>query len=119
MQEARAAGCQTAAEAHKFIELKRAKEAEQNTHRDTGHAGTGAKTVHRPNNLKGELDTSPREVNKDTNAFPGTKDAPAAIHAIARSLDDWDVSEIVGAELLSESVRLFSLPFITLFAFYV
>lgn len=63
MQEARAAGCHTFAEAYSFIDLKRTKEVEQSG-----------------------------------------KDSPAAIQAVSRSLDQWDVTGITGAELLSESV---------------
>ncbi|KAI4305648.1 hypothetical protein L6164_029003 [Bauhinia variegata] len=103
LQEARAAGCRTAAEASRYIEQKRLKEAEQNTARESSQAGTGAKTLPK---AKGELDSSPRGVHMgNTSPFPGSKDSPMAVQAPSWSLDDWDVSEFDGAESLSESEK--------------
>lgn len=108
MQEARIAGCVTSAEAHRFIEQKRAKEAEQSACKESGQIGTSGNTLQRPSYPKGELDGSPRGLHKGTTAsFVGVKDSPTAIQAITRSLEEWDISGFEGAELLSESVRNF------------
>jgi len=109
LQEARIAGCVTAAEAYQFIEQKRTKEAEQGDCKESGQIGTSGKTSQRPNFSKVELGSSPRGIHMGTTAsFPGIKDAPAAIQDIARTLEEWDISDFDGAELLSESVRDFS-----------
>lgn len=86
MQEARIAGCVTSDEAYQFIEQKRTKEAEQGNYKESGQIGTSGKTE----------------------SFPSTKDAPPAIQAITKTLEEWDISDFEGAELLSESVRKFS-----------
>lgn len=104
LKEARIAGCVTAAEAYQFIEQKRTKEAEQGDGKEIGQIGTSGKTSQRPNFSKAELGSSPRGIHKDiTASFPGIKDAPAAIQDIARTLEEWDISDFDGAELLSES----------------
>lgn len=80
MQEARDAGCRTAAEASKFIEHKREKEAEESSPRmESAQASPSGKVFPR-SNLKSEIDGSLRE------------------------LDDWDISDFPGVELLSETV---------------
>ncbi|CAJ2668325.1 unnamed protein product [Trifolium pratense] len=104
LQEARIAGCVTAADAYQFVEQKRANEAEQGDNKDSGQIGTSGKTSQRPNFPKVELGSSPHGIHKGTTAsFPGIKDAPAAMQAITRSLEEWDISDFDGAELLSES----------------
>lgn len=104
LKEARIAGCVTAAEAYQFIEQNRTKEAEQGDCKESGQIGTSGKTSQRPNFSKVELGSSPRGIHKDTTtSFPGIKDAPAAIQDIARTLEEWDISDFDGAELLSES----------------
>lgn len=104
LKEARIAGCVTAAEAYQFIEQKRTKEAEQGDCKENGQIGTSGKTSQRPNFSKVELGSSPRGIHKGTTAsFPDIKDAPAAIQDIARTLEEWDISDFDGAELLSES----------------
>jgi transcriptional adapter 2-alpha len=109
LKEARIAGCVTAADAYQFVEQKRANEAEQGDNKDSGQIGTSGKTSQRPNFPKVELGSSPRGIHKGTTtSFPGIKDAPAAIQAITSSLEEWDISDFDGAELLSESVRIFS-----------
>ncbi|TKY47885.1 Transcriptional adapter ADA2 [Spatholobus suberectus] len=106
LQEARIAGCVTAADAYRFIEQKRTKEAEPSACKESGQIGTSAKTLQRPNYLKGELDSSPRGLQKGTTAlFAGAKDSPTAIQAITRSIEEWDISGFAGAELLSESEK--------------
>lgn len=106
MQEARIAGCVTAGDAYHFIEQKRTKEAESSSCKESGQIGTSAKTLQRPNSLKGELDSSPRGLQKGTAAlFADSKDSSTAIQAITKSLEEWDISGFAGAEFLSESVR--------------
>ncbi|XP_054818686.1 transcriptional adapter ADA2a-like isoform X2 [Prosopis cineraria] len=69
LQEARAAGCCLSADAYRFIDLKRTKEAEQSAFKETA------------------------------------KNTLAATQEFSGSLDDWDVSGIMGVELLSESEK--------------
>ncbi|XP_058787205.1 transcriptional adapter ADA2 isoform X2 [Vicia villosa] len=88
LQEARISGCVTAADAYQFIEQKSTKEAEQG-----GQIGTSGKTLQRPNFPKVELGSSPRD----------SKDTPTAVQTITRTLEEWDISDFEGAELLSES----------------
>ncbi|XP_027190941.1 transcriptional adapter ADA2 isoform X1 [Cicer arietinum] len=112
LQEARIAGCVTAVEAYRFIEQKKTKEAEQGACKESGLIGTSVKTLQRPIYPKIELGSSPRGLHKGTTAsFAGIKDTHTAIQAITRSLEEWDISDFEGAELLSESVRNFSLVF--------
>ncbi|XP_014523682.1 transcriptional adapter ADA2b isoform X2 [Vigna radiata var. radiata] len=104
LQEARIAGCVTAGDAYHFIEQKRTKEAESSSCKESGQIGTSAKTLQRPNSLKGELDSSPRGLQKGTAAlFADSKDSSTAIQAITKSLEEWDISGFAGAEFLSES----------------
>ncbi|XP_028198148.1 transcriptional adapter ADA2a-like isoform X2 [Glycine soja] len=106
LQEARIAGCVTAADAYRFIEQKRTKEAEPSACKESGQIGTSAKTLQRPNSLKGEVDSSPQGLQKGTAAlFAGAKDSPPAIQVFTRSLEEWDISGFAGAELLSESEK--------------
>ncbi|XP_027343936.1 transcriptional adapter ADA2-like isoform X2 [Abrus precatorius] len=106
LQDARIAGCVTAAEAYQYIEQKRTKEAESGTCKEIGHIGTSAKTVQRPSYFKGELDSSPQGLQKGTTALlNGAKDSSTVIQAITRSLEEWDISGFAGAELLSESEK--------------
>ncbi|CAJ1964786.1 unnamed protein product [Sphenostylis stenocarpa] len=104
--EARIAGCVTADDAYRFIKQKRTNEAEPSACKESGQIRTSAKTLQRPNNLKGELDSSPRGLQKGTAAsFSGAKDSPTAIQAISRSPEEWDISGFAGAEFLSESEK--------------
>lgn len=111
MQEARAAGCRTSAEAHRFLEQKRKKEAEESVQRvkESGQAGASGKVLQRPNSLKGEVEFSPHGVARDSIGLqPFGNDASSTI---ASSLDEWDITGFVGADLLSETVRiLFLMP---------
>lgn len=112
LQEARLAGCVTAAKAQEFIEHKRTKEAEEKGCKGIGHIGTGAKTLQKSNYLKGELDSSLQGLHKDSR--------PTVMEAITRSLEEWDISGFEGAELLSESVRTLPLVYQDfIFSFYV
>ena len=107
MQEARAAGCQTASEVQGFIDQKRKKEAEENAQRakECMQAGSAGKLLQKPNNL----DISPRGAVRCSTVFhPGGNDSSSMIakQAISSSLDEWDITGFVGADLLSESVRM-------------
>ncbi|GKV20822.1 hypothetical protein SLEP1_g30885 [Rubroshorea leprosula] len=100
LQEARAAGCRTAVEASKFIEQKRKKEAEENALRlkestQTGPAG------------KGPLHGGPQGfVQGSTGLQPFSRDSSnAAEQVILNSIDDWDITEFIGADLLSETEK--------------
>lgn len=105
LQEAQAAGCRTSSEAHRFLEQKRKKEAEENGQRvkESGQAGPSGKVLQRPNSLKGEVEVSPRGVVRgSTSLQPFGNDSYSTI---ASSLEDWDISGFVGADLLSETEK--------------
>ncbi|KAL5794310.1 hypothetical protein ACOSP7_002904 [Xanthoceras sorbifolium] len=105
LQEARAAGCRTSAEANKFIEQKRKKEAEENAQRmkESGQPGPSGKMLQRPNSLKGEVEVSPRGIMRgSTGLQPFTKDSSSTITS---SLDDWDITGFQGTDLLSETEK--------------
>ncbi|KAK1567827.1 hypothetical protein Q3G72_017200 [Acer saccharum] len=104
LQEARAAGCRTSAEANKFIEQKR-KEAEENAQRakEGGQVGPSGKILQRLNSIKGEVEVSPRGIMRGSTALhPFSKDSSSTITS---SLDDWDITEFPGADLLSETEK--------------
>ncbi|KAH9745245.1 transcriptional adapter ADA2 [Citrus sinensis] len=104
LQEAQAAGCRTSSEAHRFLEQKRKKEAEENGQRvkESGQAGPSGKVLQRPNSLK-EVEVSPRGVVRgSTSLQPFGNDSYSTI---ASSLEDWDISGFVGADLLSETEK--------------
>lgn len=95
MQEARTAGCRTAAEASRYLEEKRKKETEESSLRikESSQAGKG-------------LQISPRGAFKgSTGLHPISKDSFSTTQAISSSLDYWDITGLVGADLLSETVR--------------
>ncbi|XP_031264774.1 transcriptional adapter ADA2-like isoform X1 [Pistacia vera] len=105
LQEALAAGFHTSAEANKFLEQKRRKEAEENAQRvkSSSQAGPSGKVLQRPNSLKGEVDVSPCGVVRGSMALqPFGNVSPSTM---ASSLDDWDISGFVGASLLSETEK--------------
>jgi transcriptional adapter 2-alpha len=108
MQEARAAGCRTAAEANRFLEQKWKMEAEESEHGIKESAqGPSGKVLQRPNSLKEEFDASPRGVVKGSTGLQlSSKDSSSAIQAISSDLDEWDITGFVGADLLSETVRM-------------
>lgn len=111
MQEARAAGCRTSADAEIYIERKRKREAEENAHRvkENSQVGPSGKFLQRANHLKGETDSSPRGGVRAPMVLDSSgKDSsstPAGL-VFSNPLDDWDVTGLVGAELLSEAVRV-------------
>jgi transcriptional adapter 2-alpha len=110
MQEARAAGCCTAAEANRFLEEKRKKEAEESEHGvKEGAQGPNGKVLQRQNHLKGEFDASPQGfVKGSTGLQPSGRDSSSALQPISSCVDEWDITGFVGVDLLSETVRILS-----------
>ncbi|XP_022733546.1 transcriptional adapter ADA2a-like isoform X2 [Durio zibethinus] len=100
LQEARAAGCRTAAEANKYIEQKRKKEAEENAQRlrESVQAGPSGKVL---------LHGSPRGIVRgSTGLQPFSKESSTVIGQDTLStLDDWDITGFIGADLLSDTEK--------------
>lgn len=95
MQEARAAGCYTSAQAERYIAQKRKNEAEESTRK-----------LRRVNHLNGEPDNSLQGNALESSVLDSTgKDTTTAGQAISSSLDCWDITGFPGADLLSETVR--------------
>ncbi|XP_059445435.1 transcriptional adapter ADA2 isoform X2 [Corylus avellana] len=107
LQEARAAGCCTAAEANRFIEQKRKKEAEESEHGVKESAqGPNGKVLQRQNHLKGEFDASPQGfVKGSTGLQPSSRDSSSALQTISSCVDEWDITGFAGADLLSETEK--------------
>lgn len=105
LQEARAAGCRTSADAERYIEQKRKREAEENARKvkDNSQAGPSGKFLQRANHLKGELDNSPGGGVRIPPVFDSSSTTGGL--AICNSLDDWDVTGLLGADLLSEAEK--------------
>lgn len=114
MQKARAAGCRTAAEANNFLEQKRntgVEESEQGVNESA--QGAGSKVLQRQNYLKGEFDASAQGVPKEsTGLHPSGKDTSLSMQASSSSLQEWDITGFLGADLLSETVRRLSSIFV-------
>lgn len=110
MQEARAAGCRTASEAERYIEQKMKKEVEENARRvrDSSQAGPSGKYLQRINHQK-DQDSSPRGGNKSPSVLdPVGKESSSNGRGLASSevSDKWDVTGFIGADILSDAVRL-------------
>ncbi|CAL5403338.1 unnamed protein product [Camellia sinensis] len=111
LQEARAAGCRTSAQAEKYIEEKRKKEAEESARKskDSAQAGPSGKFLQRAIHLKGEPDSSPRGNARGLSLSDSFgKDSSSTTPGQATSsllLDSWDVNGFLGADLLSESEK--------------
>lgn len=118
MQDARAAGCRTSAEAERYLEEKGKKEAEESAQqaKESAEAGpSGGKVLQRVNTAKGESDGSPRRGGRGSaDLEPGIRDTSSttAGHAILRSLDVWDITGFPGEDLLSETVRILLLIYV-------
>ena len=108
LKDARAAGCCTSAEAERFIEQKRKKEAEETARgvKESSLAGPSGKFLQRANNLKGELDSSAQGGVTDIDSGGKDSSSTTAGLAISNTLNNWDVTGFVGANLLSEAVRM-------------
>ncbi|XP_033148224.1 transcriptional adapter ADA2a isoform X1 [Brassica rapa] len=96
LQEARAAGCTTTTEANRFIEEKRKKEAEENLVR-LNHGVPGS--------VAGKALKSPRGLQRNLQPFGSESLSKATLPIICSSLDNWDVSGLLGADLLSETEK--------------
>ncbi|CAH8382592.1 unnamed protein product [Eruca vesicaria subsp. sativa] len=94
--EARAAGCTTTAEANRFIEKKRKKEAEENFLR-LNHCGQSS--------VAGKALKSPRELQRNLQPFGSDSLSKATLPIIRSSLENRDVSGLLGADLLSEAEK--------------
>ncbi|GAV86755.1 Myb_DNA-binding domain-containing protein/ZZ domain-containing protein/SWIRM domain-containing protein [Cephalotus follicularis] len=110
LQEARAAGCLTAAEANRFLEEKRKKEFEESGQRvrESSQVGPSGKVLQKPNQLKGEMDDSPRGVFRGFSGLqPGGMQSSLTVtgQVIPGSLDDWDITGFVGSDLLAETEK--------------
>ncbi|CBI28437.3 unnamed protein product, partial [Vitis vinifera] len=89
LQDARAAGCRTSAEAERYLEEKGKKEAEESAQqaKESAEAGpSGGKVLQRVNTAKGESDGSPRGGGRG-------------------SADVWDITGFPGEDLLSETEK--------------
>ena len=99
LQEARAAGCRTATEASNYLEQKRKNESEESLLKIKENAQAGA-------SVKILQQISPRGAARGSAILhPGPKDLSLITQPISNSLDDWDISGLMGADLLSETVR--------------
>lgn len=119
-QECRAAGCRTLAEVKMYTDQKRKKELELSAQKskESGQVVAGGKAIqkgNRPmNREKGESDGSPRntmdnhKVRGGSGVESGGKDSPVP-QTSARSFDEWNITGLPGAELLSETVRMTNL----------
>ncbi|CAK9171048.1 unnamed protein product [Ilex paraguariensis] len=107
LKDARAAGCCTSAEAERFIEQKRKMEAEETARgvKESCQAGLSGKFLQRANNLKGELDSSAQGGVTDIDSGGKDSSSTTAGLAISNTLNNWDVTVFVGANLLSEAVK--------------
>ncbi|KAI3973887.1 hypothetical protein MKX01_030463 [Papaver californicum] len=108
LQEARAAGCRTSAEADRYREQKRKREAEESAFKgkESSQLGASGKFLQRVNRPKSEPDgSSPRCGLKGSAGFEsggkGLSTTPAL--GFASCLDDWDVTGLPGSDLLSDA----------------
>ncbi|KAJ8478125.1 hypothetical protein OPV22_021852 [Ensete ventricosum] len=121
LQECRAAGCRTLAEAKAYTEQKRKRELDvgvQNSKENTQilSGGKVAQKANRPlNRDKGDNDGSPRsttdnhKIKGSTGLDSSGKDSPSTTsgQVSVRSFDEWDITGLPGTELLSETEQDF------------
>ncbi|XP_006407803.2 transcriptional adapter ADA2a [Eutrema salsugineum] len=96
LQDARAAGCRTSTDANRFIEEKRKKEAEESWLRQNHGA---------PGSIASKTLKSPRGLPRNLQPFGSVSLSKVTLPIISSSLDDWDVSGLLGADLLSETEK--------------
>ncbi|KAL1212006.1 Transcriptional adapter ADA2a [Cardamine amara subsp. amara] len=96
LQEARTAGYRTTSEANRFIEEKRKKESEESVMR----LNQGA-----PGSIAGKTLKSPRGLPKNLQPFGSDSLSKITLPRICSSLDNWDVSGLLGTDLLSETEK--------------
>lgn len=132
-QECRSAGCRTLAEAKSYTEQKRKREPEANAQnsRENSQVLPGSKLmqkISRPlNREKGENDGSLRNTNDDHKVKggigldTGSKDSPStnAGQVTVRSFDEWDITGLPGAELLSEIVRTLLIYYLWISLYFI
>lgn len=92
MQEAQSAGCRTSAEADRFLEHKRKREAEDSARRAKETAQIGPSSQGVPNAFMAS-----QSICKDSNSRP-------AGQATSSFVNDMDIMGFNGADLLSEAV---------------
>ncbi|KAK7840234.1 transcriptional adapter ada2b [Quercus suber] len=91
LKEARAAGCRTAAEADRYLEQKRKREAEESARRAKESAQVGPSSQAGPNPFMAS-----ESGGKESNSRP-------AVQATSSSINDLEITGLHGADLLSES----------------
>ncbi|KAE8732051.1 Transcriptional adapter ADA2 [Hibiscus syriacus] len=100
LQEARAAGCRTTAEANKFIEQKRKKENEKNAQilKESVQAGPSGKVL---------LHGSPRGIVRVSTGLQPFGNEPSTVmgQTTLSTLDDWDITGFVGDDLLLDTEK--------------
>ncbi|CAA7050967.1 unnamed protein product [Microthlaspi erraticum] len=96
LQEAKAGGCRTTSEATRFIEEKRKKEAEESLLRQNQGA---------PGSIASKTLKSPRGSARSLQPFGSDSLSKVTLPVISSSLDNWDVSGLLGADLLSETEK--------------
>lgn len=106
MQEARAAGCRTAAEVDRFLEQNRKKEVEGSEQGVNESAqGPSSNMLQRQIHDKVEFDASPQGGKGSTGLHPSGKDSSSAMQATSSFVEEWDITGFAGVDLLSETVR--------------
>lgn len=99
MQEAQAAGCRTTAEADRFLELKRQREAEEASRRSKDSANAGPSSQSGANTFM-----ALGSVRRDSNSRP-------AGQASGGHVNDFDILGFIETQLLSEAVSIISIVF--------
>ncbi|KZV31355.1 hypothetical protein F511_05459 [Dorcoceras hygrometricum] len=110
LQEARAAGCRTSADAERFIELKRRREIEENARqaKESSHVGPGGKYMQRLNFPKGEQDSSLGGVIRSPTVLDsgGNDSLSTNVRPMVPGISEkWDVTGFLGADMLSEAEK--------------
>ncbi|CAA6657304.1 unnamed protein product [Spirodela intermedia] len=116
LQECKAAGCRTRADADAYLAEKAKRELESSGRkvREAGQVSTGSKGPQRTNRTvnreKGEYDGSPRStIDSQKAKGGGGLDAggrdltPGSAGPLGVKSEDWDITGLPGADLLSES----------------
>lgn len=105
LQECRAAGCRTRAEADAYIAQKKKREAEANAQKVKESTPVGGSKVLQKSNrtIKGESPASPCGITDDNRTRGATGNNGKDSASTAKSLDDWDVTGLPGADLLNET----------------
>ncbi|KAB1222153.1 Transcriptional adapter ADA2 [Morella rubra] len=106
LQEARAAGCRTAAEVDRFLEQNRKKEVEGSEQGVNESAqGPSSNMLQRQIHDKVEFDASPQGAKGSTGLHPSGKDSSSAMQATSSFVEEWDITGFAGVDLLSETEK--------------